>query len=60
MRASRPIPSATVSTSASVASQIAAISLMNDTFVARKAFEAYLIISAVRMSVRSTGACSQV
>ena len=35
------------------------ISLMNEILVARKAFEAYLIISAVRKSVTTIGARSE-
>ncbi len=35
-----------------------AISLMNEIFVARNAFDAYLIISDVRTSVTTTGASS--
>ena len=53
-----PIPAATWCTSAPNASQIAAISLMNEIFVARNAFEAYLIISAVRTSVIWIGTSS--
>ena len=57
MRSSRPIPSATVTTSAPSSSETLAISLMNEIFVARKAFEASLIISALATSARrSVGA----
>ena len=45
-------------TSAPVSSQTLAISLMNEIFVARKALEASLTISAVAMSVRTSGASS--
>ena len=58
MRSSRPMPRATSTTSAPVSSQTLAISLMNEIFVARKAFEASLTISALAMSVRTSGACS--
>jgi hypothetical protein len=51
MRGSYPIPVATSLMSAPSASQMLAISLMNEILVARNAFEAYLIISAVRKSV---------
>src|SRR6266576_2610036 len=50
------MPAATSFTSAPSASQILAISLMNEILVARKALEAYLIISAVRRSVMTIGA----
>ncbi len=52
------MPAATSFTSAPSASQMFAISLMKEIFVARKAFEAYLIISAVRRSVITIGARS--
>ena len=58
MRSSRPIPRATSMTSAPVSSQTLAISLMNEIFVARKALEASLTISAEAMSVRTSGASS--
>ena len=58
IRPSRPMPSATTVTSAPVSSQTFAISLMNEIFVARNAFDAYLIISADGMSVRTMGAPS--
>ena len=45
-------------TSAPVSSQTLAISLMNEIFVARKALEASLTISALAMSVRTSGASS--
>ena len=51
IRRSSPMPSDTSLTSASTRSQIRAISLMNEIRVARNAFEAYLIISAVWRSV---------
>src|SRR5437899_2012075 len=46
IRRSRPIPSETTLTSASTRSQIRAISLIKEIRVARKAFDAYLIITA--------------
>ena len=52
MRSSSPIPSATVTTSAPSSSETLAISLMNEIFVARNAFEASLIISALATSAR--------
>ena len=58
MRSSRPMPRATSMTSAPVSSQTLAISLMNEIFVARKALEASLTISALAMSVRTSGASS--
>ena len=58
IRSSRPIPRATSMTSAPVSSQTFAISLMNEIFVARKALEASLTISADAMSVRTSGAPS--
>ena len=56
MRSSRPMPLATSMTLAPVTSQTLAISLMNEIFVARKALAASLIISALAMSVRTSGA----
>ena len=56
MRWSRPIPRATSRTSAPTCSHTLAISLTNEIFVARNAFEAYLIISAVGTEVRTTSA----
>src|SRR6266542_4332694 len=50
------MPNATSRTSALTASHRLAISLMNDTLVARKAFEAYLISSADAASVTRIGA----
>ena len=50
------MPAATSLTSAPSSSQMAAISLMKEMRVARKALEAYLIISAVRRSVTTIGA----
>ena len=47
------MPSATSRTSASTASHRLAIALMNEIFVARNAFDAYLIISADAGSVTS-------
>ncbi len=58
MRWSRPMPRATSSTSAPVSSQTFAISLMNEIFVAKNAFAASLIISALATSVRTIGAPS--
>ena len=58
IRRSRPIPSATNPTSAPTSSHTLAISLMNEIFVARKAFDAYLIILAEVTSARTTGAPS--
>ena len=58
IRASMPIPRATSATSAPVSSQTLAISLMKLIFVARKALEASLIISALATSVRTSGAPS--
>ena len=54
MRSSRPMSRATSVTSAPTPSQTFAISLMNEIFVARKAFEASLIISAEATSVRTS------
>ena len=48
------MPWATVRTSAPTCSHTLAISLMNEILVARKALEAYLIISAVGTLVRTT------
>ena len=56
MRRSRPMPSATVRTSAPVASQTFAISLMKEIRVTSAAFAASLIISADATSQRTTGA----
>ena len=53
---SSPTPSATFTTSAPVASQTFAISLMNEMRVIRNAFAASLIISAEFTSVRTIGA----
>ncbi len=58
MRSSRPIPRATSTTSAPVSSQTLAISLMNEILVARNALAASLTISALAMSVRTSGAPS--
>src|SRR3989304_5048060 len=52
------MPLATSLMSAPSASQMLAISLMKEILVARKALEAYLIISAVRRSVMTIGARS--
>ena len=52
------MPRVTSRTSALTASQILATALTNDTFVAKKAFEAYLTISADAGLVTSTGACT--
>ena len=56
IRRSQPIPSATLTTSAPVASQTFAISLMNEMRVISAAFAASLIISAEATSERTTGA----
>ena len=56
MRLSRPMPRATSCTSAPTFSQRSAISLMKVILVARKAFAAYLISSAVRRPVNIIGA----
>ena len=53
MRSSRPIAWDTTDTSAPTSSQTFAISLMNEIFVARNALDAYLIISALAVSVRT-------
>ena len=50
------MPAATSFTSAPRRSQMEAISLMKEMRLARKALEAYLIISAVRRSVTMIGA----
>ena len=55
MRSSRPMPWATLATSAPTSSQIVAISLMKLILVARKALAAYLIISALARSVVTNG-----
>jgi len=55
MRLSNPMPLATSITLAPTLSQIFAISLIKEILVAKKAFEAYLIISAVRISVTNIG-----
>ncbi len=52
------MPAATVSTSTSTASQMLAISFMNEIFVAKNALAAYLIISLVRTFVTTIGALS--
>ncbi len=49
------MPRATSFTSAPSSSETLAISLMNEIFVARKAFEASLTISALATSVRTIG-----
>ena len=49
------MPMATTATSAPAASHTSATALMNETFVARKAFDASLISSAVAMSVAMYG-----
>ena len=56
MRRSRPMPSATVVTSAPVASHTFAISLMNEIRVTSAAFAASFTISADGTSQRTTGA----
>ena len=55
MRLSRPMPLATCCTSAPTASHRSAISLMKVIFIARKAFDAYLISSEVRRLVNTIG-----
>ena len=54
IRSSSPIAWDTTDTSAPTSSQTFAISLMNEILVARNAFDAYLIISALAGSVRTT------
>ena len=56
MRGSYPIPRTTSRTSACTASHRLAIAFTKEIFVARNAFDAYLIISADAGSVTSTGA----
>ncbi|MNU09137.1 hypothetical protein D3C72_2555350 [compost metagenome] len=56
IRLSRPMPRATCCTSAPVASQRSAISLMKVIFIARNALAAYLMSSAVRRPVNISGA----
>ena len=55
IRLSSPIPSATFEISDPTFSQMLAISLINEIFVARKELAAYLIISALVRSVVTTG-----
>ena len=55
MRSSLPIPLRTMSTSAPVASQSAAISFMKEIFVASIAFAAYFVISAENGSMKRIG-----
>ncbi|MNL65316.1 hypothetical protein D3C87_1896320 [compost metagenome] len=55
MRWSKPMPSATFSTSAPTRSQMLAISLMKEILVAKKQLAAYLIISALLRSVTMKG-----
>ena len=58
MRLSRPMPRATCSTLASVASQRLETALMKEIFSARKALEACLMISALLVEVsRRGGGC---
>ena len=52
------MPSITSSTSAPTASHIAAMALTNESFIARKALAAYLIVSAEAGSVMMIGASS--
>ena len=59
MRWSRPIPSATTSISAPTSSHTFAISLMNEIFVARNAFDASLIISAEATSACKTASVTE-
>ena len=56
MRLSSPMPRATSCTSAPTFSQRSAISLMKVIFVARNAFAAYFVSSAVRRPVVRIGA----
>ena len=56
MRLSSPMPRATSCTSAPTFSERSAISLMKVILVARNAFAAYLINSAVRRAVNISGA----
>ena len=55
MRESEPMPLRTCSTSAPVASHSAAISFMNEIFVASIAFAAYFVISAENGSMKRIG-----
>jgi hypothetical protein len=55
MRPSSPMPWATLETLAPTSSQIVEISLIKLILVARKAFAAYLIISALARSVVTKG-----
>ena len=59
MRRSMPMALATVFTSAPSTSQRLAISLMKEIFVAKKAFEAYLMSSAVSSVVTTMGVSSR-
>ena len=54
MRLSLPIPTTTSLMSAPTPSQMAAMALMNDNLVAKKALAAYLIVSADAGSVMMT------
>ena len=56
MRRSYPRPSSTSFTSAPTASHTAAMAFVNDSFVARKALDAYFTVSAEAGSVINTGA----
>ena len=58
MRASSPMPLTTWVTSAPAASQMLAMALANEILVARKALEAYLIISALATSTTIIGRSS--
>ena len=60
MRLSRPIPRASACTSASILSHRLATSLMNEILVARKAFAAYFVSSAVGMLAMTKGGLVQV
>ena len=60
MRASYPIASARVATSAPAWSQMSATALMNEILVARKAFADVLTSSAVAKSVTTTGVCAEI
>ena len=58
IRSSYPMPRTTSFTSAPTDSQIAATALTKETLVARNAFDAYLMISAERGSVTTSGAAT--
>ncbi len=58
MRGSWPMPTVTASMSASKRSHKVARLLAKDSFMARKKFAAYLVSSALAVSVRTTGESS--